>query len=121
MLIQRGGEFLTRARQLLLEVVGLKRQGVPFVLECGEQRGDRGQRRGSRSHNARGLEGKEVLWGELVTSAGLGPVFFDVLLDEALLVDNACDAGQPLNDLKESVWIDLTRLLRHHRLLGCLP
>lgn len=99
MLIQRRGELLTRASQLLLEVVRLKRQSVPFVLECGEQRGDRGQRRRSRPHDARGLEGEEVLWGELVAGPRLGSVLFDVLLDEALLVDDACDAGQPLNDL----------------------
>ena len=111
MLIQRGGELLARARQLLLEVVRLKRQSVPFVLECGEQRGDRGQRRGSRSHDARGLQGEEVLWGELVVGSGLGSVLFDVLLDEALLEDDACDAGQSLNDLTVSAWVGLTRLL----------
>lgn len=40
MLVERGGELLARPRKLLLEVIRLEREGVPFILEGGEEGGD---------------------------------------------------------------------------------
>ena len=42
MLVQGGSEFFPRARELFLQVVGLEGEGIPFVLEGGEEGGDGG-------------------------------------------------------------------------------
>ena len=90
MLVQRCRQLFSRPRQLLLEVIRLESQCIPFVLERCQQRRYRRQRRRSRAHDARGLDGKQVVGQEGLAGAGLGAVLIDVLLYESLFVHDAC-------------------------------
>ena len=63
MLIQGRGELFSRAGELLLEVICLEGEVVPFVLEGGEQRGDGGECGRARADDARGVDGEEVFGG----------------------------------------------------------
>lgn len=88
-LVQSRRELLTGAGQLLLQVIRLERQRVPFVLEGREEGGDRCQRWGSWPDNVRLGEGEEVVGRQGFAGSGLGAILRDVLFDEALLEDGA--------------------------------
>lgn len=89
MLVERRSELLACARQLLLQVIRLESQVVPFRLEGRQQRGDGRQGRRAGANDAGRGDGQEVVGREGVAGVGLGAVLVDVGLDETLLVDNA--------------------------------
>ncbi|KAI6750314.1 hypothetical protein HG531_007579 [Fusarium graminearum] len=90
-LVQRCGEFLSGACELLLEVICLESKRVPFVLEGREEGWDGCEGRRTRSDDTRRMDRKEIISGQGLSRIGLGGMFVDVLLDKALLVDNTWD------------------------------
>lgn len=88
MLVQRRGKLLPRPCQLLSQVVRLQGKVVPFVLKCGKECRNRCQSRGSRSGDARRLDGQQVV-GCYDFAVGFCAMFVDVLFYESLLVYDA--------------------------------
>jgi hypothetical protein len=84
-LVEGSAELLSRLRQLLLERVRLEHNGVPLVLESAEQGGDRCEIRRAGCDDLGRLELDEVLDGELLARDGVGVVFGNVRLNQALL------------------------------------
>jgi hypothetical protein len=89
MLVERRRKFLPSTRQLFPRVVCLEHQGVPFILESLEQRGERREVWWARADDAARLDGEEVFGIEFVVGAGLFAVLFNVFEDQALLVNGA--------------------------------
>lgn len=88
MLVQRRGKFFPSARELLLEVICLEGQRVPFVLEGREKGWDRCEGRRTRSDDTRRVDREEIICGQSLARIRLGGMFVDILFDKALLVDN---------------------------------
>lgn len=88
-LVQGRCELFARASELLLQIVAFEGQGVPFILESGEQCRDGRQRRRARSDDGSLRQGEEVVFGKGLAGARLGPILLDVLFDQALLEDGA--------------------------------
>lgn len=116
-LVQRCGEFLSGACELLLEVICLESKRVPFVLEGREEGWDGCEGRRTRSDDTRRMDRKEIISGQGLSRIGLGGMFVDVLLDKALLVDNTWDR---LAAALMLLMIQHTGLLRHDGLLRSL-
>jgi hypothetical protein len=87
-LVQRCGKFFPGARELLLDVICLEGQRVPFVLEGREEGWDRCEGRRTRSDDTRRVDREEVICGQSLARIRLGGMFVDILFDKALLVDN---------------------------------
>lgn len=86
-LVERCAQLLSCLRELLLKRVRLEHNGVPFVLEGAEKRGDRCEVRRARVDDLRRLKLDQVLDGEVLARNGIGVVFGNVRLDETLLED----------------------------------
>lgn len=87
MLVERRGKLLSRPCQLLAQIVCFQCEIIPFVLERSEERGDRGQGRGTRSRDARRLDGQQII-GRDSFAVGFCAVLVDVLFYQPLLIDD---------------------------------
>lgn len=101
MLVERVCQLVPCLRELLLQLEGLQRQCVPFVLKRRQEGGDRGQGRWSRLDDAGGLDWEEVFEVKLVAGDWVLAILLDVFLYQPFLEDSA-------------------RLLRNDRLLRSL-
>jgi hypothetical protein len=114
MLVQGSRQLLPCPRQLFPRVVCLENQRIPLILEGLEQRWQGGEVWWPGPDNAAGLDGEQVFGVEFFVGAGLFPVLFDVLEDEALLEDSAytsisCDeSGMAKGDCDGPVFLDTT-------------
>lgn len=88
MLVEGGRKLLSGAGELLPQVICFQGETVPFILKGGQQRGYRSQCRWAGAGDAGGVDGEEVVGREGLAGAGLGAVFVDVLLNQALFVDD---------------------------------
>jgi hypothetical protein len=117
MLVQCCGKLLPGARELLLEVICLESERVPFILEGREEGWDGCEGRRTRSNDTRRMDREEIIGGQGLSRIGLCGMFVDVLFDKALLVDNTCDR---LAAVLMLLMIQHTGLLRHDGLLRSL-
>lgn len=90
MLVEGSAEFLTGLRKLLLQLVGLEGDGIPFVLESGEEGGDGGEGRRTWANGALCLELDKVVGGELFAVDGVGAMLGNVCLNQTLLENISC-------------------------------
>lgn len=81
MLVERIGQFVPCLRELLLQLEGLQREGVPFVLEGRQEGGNRGEGGRARLHDSGGLDKEEVFEVELFAGDRVLAVLLDVFLD----------------------------------------
>ena len=85
MLIECCAELLPGLCELLFEGIGRQRQGIPFILEDGQERGYRGKGRGSRSDGVRGFEADKVFGGKIFVCHRIGAILGYISLDETSL------------------------------------
>lgn len=90
MLVEGRAELLPSLRKLLLKLVCLEGNGVPFVLKGSEERGNRSKSRGTRADDALGFELDQVIYSELLAIDGVGAMLSNVCVNQALLEDVSC-------------------------------
>lgn len=101
MLVQSSAELLARLCELLLQLVRLEGDGIPFVLEGGEEGGDGGERRRAGTDDALRLELDKVIRGKLLAIDGVGAVLGDVRFDQTLLEDISCGSVSCCSRVKQ--------------------
>jgi hypothetical protein len=81
---------LSRLLQLLPNGKSLERKRIPFILEGGEEGGDRCEGRRARGDDSGGFQVDEVRNFELFAIHGIFMVLCNVCLDQSLLIDVPC-------------------------------